>query len=263
MNPIDINVKQLLTTFFTAHHCTILENEDKNINVQLTKEMDLALMNRPFYWQYIESTGNLGQPMRLNFALDKAQTDKITDWIYFGSSRFNQIITHLRRNAQFVRMYEQGNASEREMLQPWLVLNVVITYVGKQSKESLLSIGLNLINGDMKSNMMESLHTKQLAATIADNCYTISPLIRLESAYKRIEKVLYHHVEQMDHTWAMESLQLLEEEIEMIEHFFTSEDEEMKEQEINTVNKRLQPTISFSVLNGGMFYLQNKNASST
>ena len=49
-------------------------------------------------------------------------------------------------------------------LHPWLLLNICIMYEGKQKKEELFSIGLNLINGsfvfehDGKLKKISNLH---------------------------------------------------------------------------------------------------------
>ena len=69
------------------------------------------------------------------------------------------------------------------MLQPWLIVNTLVRYKGKQSKEEMISIGLNLINGVMILDMMEQLNGIALDQSISDQCFTISPLIKIESGY--------------------------------------------------------------------------------
>src|SRR5690625_4556005 len=216
-SPPNINMQQFLTVFFKGNHCKVTV-EDKLIKVRLTKEMDIALMNRPFYWQYVETTGNVGQPMELTFKLD-ANLDT-GEWIHFGSPRFQQICTYLEKSAKFTKLYEMVNVQQNTMLHPWLLTNFCITYEGKQTKEELLSIGLNLINGTFIFNMMERLKKINLQPIISDQCYTISPLIKLNSAFVRIEKMIQEYIVEQDHEWALDSLRLLQEELDMIEHFF-------------------------------------------
>ena len=40
------------------------------MTVQLTIELDKELMNRPFYWHYLEKTGGVPNPMKLTFITD-------------------------------------------------------------------------------------------------------------------------------------------------------------------------------------------------
>ena len=58
-------IHNYLYNFFEANNCEILERSPHLLDVQLTIEMDKLLMNRPFYWHYLEKTGGVPNPMRL------------------------------------------------------------------------------------------------------------------------------------------------------------------------------------------------------
>ncbi len=47
-------IHNYLYNFFEANNCEILERSPHLLDVQLTIEMDKLLMNRPFYWHYLE-----------------------------------------------------------------------------------------------------------------------------------------------------------------------------------------------------------------
>jgi len=65
------------------------------------------------------------------------------------------------------------------------------------------------------------------------------------------------------HDWAVESLQLLQEEMAMIHHFYEIEDNKKEMQkEIDDVEARLQPQITYDVISGGIIYLQESFLSS-
>jgi len=251
MNPFGLDMQQFLTDFYKGHLCTV-SVENKLLTVQLTKKMDIALMNRPFYWQYVEATGNEGQPMELTFKLDPDLDEG--EWIHFGSPRFQQICNYLKKSSKFTQLYEQVNVQQNTMLHPWLLTNFCITYSGKQIKEEIMSIGLNLINGTFIFDMMEHLKKRNFQPTISDRCYTISPLIKLTSGFLRIEKVIQEHIIEQDHQWAVESLKLLQEELDMIEHFFKDKEQELEKEKADIMS-RLQPKISYEVWNGGILYL--------
>lgn len=254
-----VDIEKFLTQFFTANHCEVAQMEPGKISVQLTIEMDKALMNRPFYWQYMESTGNVGEPKKLTFILDPDKIEKEGEWIHFGSPRLEQIYKYLRNTAKFIHLFEEVNVSKNTMLHPWLLLNYCIIYEGKQKKEELFSIGLNLINGTFLLNMMEHLEHIELAPTISDHCYTISPLIKVNSGFLRIENYIHDYVMKQEHDWAIESLKLLQEEIAMIHHFYESDQDnkDEMEKELDDITARLEPHITYEVINGGMIYLRD------
>jgi len=49
-----VEVHNFLERFFRAAECEIVENTPTYLTVDLTIEMDKAIMNRPFYWHYVE-----------------------------------------------------------------------------------------------------------------------------------------------------------------------------------------------------------------
>ncbi|HLR80683.1 MAG TPA: YqhG family protein [Bacillota bacterium] len=255
------NLNTFLSRFFNAHHCTILRNEDGVMTVQLTEEMDQSLMNRPFYWHYVKKMGKMGEPMKLTFITNPSQREQQGEWIHFGSPRLQHILHLLKTRERFTKLFQSvrdRQSLSKTELHPWLVVNIKITYVGQQTKAELFSIGLNLVNGEMKSEMMNHLKHVDLQTTIGDYCYTISPLITIRSGFKRIQSVIDNYVRNKDYEWAHTSQRELKKEIQLLNYFYEGKSEEEKEQqakEIREITKRFKPRISISIINGGLFYL--------
>lgn len=246
-----------LKDFFSVMDCKVTEEPVGMLKINLTEKMDKAFMNRPFYWQYMKSTGQIGKPMTWTLITNPNLREEKGEWIHFGTERWHQIQQFLSNLANFTLLFEQLNPTANTMLQPWLLLNCRIIYEGKQIKEEFFSFGINLIEGKMFGNMMEMLEKTSLAQTISDRCYTISPIIKIESGMKRIESFLDKHVEEQDHTWAVESYQLLEEELAMLHHFYLdAEDSSGKEDEARSLKNRLAPVITYEFMQGGLLYLQ-------
>ncbi|WP_100010674.1 YqhG family protein [Lentibacillus sediminis] len=250
------DLNQFLHDYFQAHECQIMENNNGRLTVKLTEEMDKALMNRPFYWHYIKGTGNPGVPMNLTLITNPEERDKKGEWIHFGSPRLQQILRHLRIHEKYTTQFQQVNASTNTALYPWLVTNVKISYIGKHKRDEIISVGLHLVNGQMKLEMMDKLREIPLQMQIADYCFTISPMIRLKSGFLRIEAVLDSYMENQPKEWAEESRKTLDEEIKLLDYFYTEEDDkEQKDKEIEEIRERYSPRITYEVINGGIFYL--------
>lgn len=253
------NLNTFLQNYFTSHHCEFLQNNDGLLTVQLTEKMDRALMNRPFYWHYVKSTGHPGEPMRLTFITNPDKREEKGEWIHFGSPRLQQIMKHLKQNEKYTKLFQcvdKGNTSTNTALYPWLVCNIKISYQGKQKRDEIISIGLHLMNGRMQLEMMEHLQKVSLQMTISDYCYTISPMIRIDSGYRRIEKVVKNYFQNQSQEWADESLETLQSELQTLKHFYIErEDDEQMKKEINEITERYNPCITYEVINGGIFYL--------
>src|SRR5699024_7924382 len=160
-----------------------------------------------------------------------------------------------KQKSENIKLFQAVDTTFNVPLYPWLVTNIKISYEGKQNKEELFSIGLNLVNGTMKLDMMELLQDIPLHTTISDYCYPISPLIKINSGFIRVENVLDNYIKNQDHQWAAESMHTLHEEIQMVKHFFSEEEKDKLDKEVNELTKRYSPTISYHVINGGLVYL--------
>jgi hypothetical protein len=253
-----INLNAFLENYFAAHHCDILSNQNGVLTVQLNEKMDRALMNRPFYWHYIKKMGRDGDPMKLTLITNQDSLEEKGERIHFGSPRLQQILNHLKENERFTRLFQVVQVNQNTALQPWLVVNIKLSYIGKHKKDEVFSIGLNLINGIMKTEMMESLYKKEFGMQISDFCYTITPIIKPLSGYKRILSVMDQYIQDLDHEWAKESHEELQNEIDMLKHFYQGAPEEELEQmekELQDLNERYLPKIHLNVVNGGIFYL--------
>lgn len=247
---------KFITNFFALNHCKVSTKDEGIVHVQLTEAMDRALMNRPFYWHYMNSTGQQGQPMQVTFIIDPDKRDESGEWIHFGSPRLHQMIYHLKTNAKFTQLFQQIQTKEQTPLYPWLIINMKISYTGKLIKEEIFSIGLNLVSGLMKTNMMDQLKNLSFKLQIPDYCYPISPLIKIPSGFKRIETIFDQYIENQTHSWAIESLQELEQEKQLIHYFFQHEEHSSnKRKKLEEIYLRYMPTITFNVINGGLFYL--------
>ena len=124
-------IHNFLLNYFQANDCAIVENGPGYLTVQLTVELDKELMNRPFYWHYLEKTGGVPNPMKLTFITnqDTAPDNIKGEIIHFGSPRLHQIFASTKNLASYIRLYENHrNQNKQTPLLPWLCLNVKISY---------------------------------------------------------------------------------------------------------------------------------------
>lgn len=251
------NLHEFLKKYFLIHQCEIMTDQEGMLSIQLNEQMDKALMNRPFYWHYMKSSGQIGKPASLTFITNPDKREHQGEWIHFGSPRLQQVFSHLKKANNHIKLFQKVETQQNTPLYPWLLINLKISYKGKYNKDELFSIGLNLINGMMKTDMMEILQDLSLNQTISDFCYPISPLIKVESGFLRITAVIEDYLNNQTHDWANESIYTMKEEIQMVQHFYDHNvEEEQLTKEISDLEKRYTPTISYSIINGGLIYLQ-------
>ncbi|WP_077213952.1 YqhG family protein [Bacillus dakarensis] len=257
-------IHQFLEKYFLANGCEIIENKDGYMTVQLTIELDKELMNRPFYWHYVEKIGGEPNPMKLTFITDQQSVpdDVKGEIIHFGSPRLHQIFQSTKNLAGYIRLYEnhQAGGGQQVPLRPWLGLNVKISYQCDRKRDIFKSLGLQLINGQVVENFHDHLLNVNLTPKIPDYSFTLSPLIMPKSGVFRIENLLKQEIVQEDHQWADEARERWQKDLQLLEHFY--EDLEEKGESYDIEKKALQeqyePKIKISIINGGMFYLTEK-----
>ncbi|WP_017472299.1 YqhG family protein [Amphibacillus jilinensis] len=253
------NLHDFLVTYFTTNHCQVNSNKkDGTLNVQLTEEMDERLMNRPFYWQYVRKLNQVGSPLELKITTQYNKANKDRAYLSFGTERFNKICNDALSKGRFTKLYQSIAPRQQTALYPWLIINVKMSYIGKQQEEDLKSYGIHLINGTIIDQAFEWLEQKEWTTTIPDFCYPITPLIQVRNGYLRIEHFILEQLQAKQHQWAEASYQHLQEEIQLLNY---SKDREQSVDENHYLKEKenlkaiYQPKISLQVINGGMFYL--------
>jgi hypothetical protein len=256
-------IHKFLEKYFVSNHCEIIENRPGYLTVQLTVEIDKELMNRPFYWHYLEKTGGVPNPMKLTFITDrvKAPENIQGELIHFGSPRLHQIFASTKKLAGYIRLYENHQLNQQQVpLLPWLGLNVKISYQCDRKKDIYQSIGLQLINGHMVENFHGRLLSMQLTPKIPDYSFTLSPLVMPKSGVSRIENFFRKQMENENHTWAQEAIERWDKDLQLLNHFYEHEEDKSEsfETEKQALKEQYEPKINISIINGGLFYLTEK-----
>lgn len=255
-------IHQFLKQFFQANDCELIEENEGYMIVQLTIDLDKELMNRPFYWHYVEKTGGVPNPARLTLITDpnKAPQDLKGELIHFGSPRLHQLFSCAKRLSGYIRLYENipGQKNMHTPLRPWLSMNVKISYQCDRKRDVFRSIGLQLINGQLVDNFHQTVNKLNLSAKIPDYAFTLSPLIMPKSGMIRIENTIKQTILQEDHQWAEEAKGRWSKDLKLLEHFYEdAEEDRMESLEIErlALKEQYEPKINVSIINGGLFYL--------
>jgi len=256
-------IQQFLERYFRANECDIVEREDGYMTVQLTIAMDKELMNRPFYWHYIERTGGTPEPVKLTLITKQTEKTKTLhgEQLHFGSPRLHQIFQSAQRRGSYIRLYEKMDATSSVPLHPWLGINAKISYQCDRKKDTILSLGLHLITGTIVEQFHGKLQKLTLTPKIPDYCFTISPIIKPQSGMARLEQYMKKKIAQDDHTWAEKAIARWHEDLALLDHFYEEAEEkpECYYMEKQALEEQYKPKITISIINGGLFYLQPRS----
>jgi hypothetical protein len=252
-------IHDYMNRFFTTTECDVT-NTPYGLDVQLTMDMDKKLMNRPFYWHYLEKTGGIPNPMRMSLItnIDEATDDVQGENIHYGSPRLHQIFSVVKELGGHIRLFEDtATITGNTPLHPWLSLNMRVSYQCDRKKDYIHSFGIHLLSGRIVESFYESLRPLSLTPKIPDYCFTLSPLIKPPSGIKRIEDLLLSMLTKDEHKWAEEAHSRWDHDLQLLEKFYEGVEElpESYEIEKNALQEQYEPKIHTSMINGGLFYL--------
>ncbi|WP_110111302.1 YqhG family protein [Bacillus sp. CGMCC 1.16541] len=261
------DIHHFLKQYFKTNDCEVVQEHPSYLTFQLTIEMDKELMNRPFYWHYVEKTGGTPSPACLTFITDPSFEDKDVkgERIHFGSPRLHQIFASTQKFGSFTHLYESlpSVPSTSKALHPWLGLNVKISYKCDRKRDYIVSLGLHLISGKIVENFQGVLEQQAMSPKISDYCFTLSPLIKPKSGISRLQDYLASAIKQDDHQWAEEARKRWYDDLALLDHFYETAEEvpESYETEKQALQEQYEPTIIIKIVNGGLFYLSEQTAS--
>ncbi|WIY60259.1 YqhG family protein [Bacillus arachidis] len=256
-------IHNYLWDFFEANDCEISQRSPHLLDVQLTIEMDKLLMNRPFYWHYLEKTGGIPNPMKLTLITNPESDGEEGELIHYGSPRLHQIFQTTKELGSYIRLFEEVNlgSTTHTPLHPWLGVNVKVCYQCDRKKDMLHSIGIHLISGTMITNFHETLAKIRLTPKIPDFSFTLTPIIKPQSGLQRIEDALKNFITADDHTWAEEARVRWNHDLSLLNRFYEESEElpESYEIEKQALQEQYEPRITMQIINGGLFYVTAKH----
>lgn len=251
-------IHEYLQQFFQENACQILTQHPHYMNVQLTIEMDKKIMNRPFYWRYVESVGETPSPMRLMLITDLAKfTEGMKgEVVHIGSPRLHQLFRVTREMGSFVKMYER--VSGESVLTPWLGVNVKISYKSHQTKEVLHSLGMNLLTGAVFQEFQESLCTLDVVDELPAQTFLLPFIITPTRALERLDRIIDQLIEKEDRHWVEEAERRRKKDQAVLDYFYEGHEPKPKiyEVEYQAIEERFKPRVLIEVINGGLFYLR-------
>lgn len=255
-------IHNYMQSFFKENHCPILSHHPHYLIVQLTVDMDKKIMNRPFYWQYVESTGDEPNPAQLTFITDKnkLQENIRGEVIHFGSPRLHQLFQLTNELGSFVQMFEQveENPATQPILTPWFGVNYKIAYYSDQTKEMLYSLGINLMTGEIRDGFHETIVGRDLTETAPTNSFQLPYIIKPLRALERLDAIIEQRIQQDDHTWAEEAKQRWKKDLAILEFFYEGVEDmpESYEIEKEAMAQQYEARIKIDIVTGGLFYLK-------
>jgi hypothetical protein len=252
-------LRSFVEDYLQAMDCQMIFSTPNAIHTQLSIEADKDLLNRPFYWMYVEQMQLPPQPQQLylRFKPEQEPDEPTGEWIYDGSPGLQRMYQSARKRGRFVQLFQAAPVIGRNHQLPystWLVINFLLSYICDQKKERLVSLGMNLQTGESRSHVYDWLQTIDWETSLPPRCYLQPPSLSLAKAAARLEQQIADELEAEDHRWAEEANERLASELERLDRYDSEESTDKRRRQLE-ITWQYQPRIQVQVINAGLFHL--------
>jgi hypothetical protein len=237
--------------FFSAVHAKTTFRASDYREYQLPRDVDKELTDRPYYWLWVEQTGQEVEPTTLRLAFSEIALERenkrlhdeawsranqeglsevermffrppLAELVTLGSFRLERIMDAVHRRGQFVCAKPQTQP-HGAVLVPWLLINAVLSYTCDLTQQRFVSMGLCLTNGQIVEGLWEAISRIPMvdvspSEVLADAQLLFEP----EAALLHLQTFLTRKVQTQPHRWAVDARQRLHDDLDQLDVYYNS-----------------------------------------
>lgn len=264
-----VTLRSFTERYLTTNDCHILESTPHYLHTQLSVQADKDIVDRPFYWMYVERMNLPANPVQFCFVFDPEHPPEgmRSEYLFYGSPRFRQLLRSAQKQGRFVRLYQEpagwtSYSTASKGYTPWLCINSMVSYVCDQKRDKIASFGINLQTAEVCPNFFEQLEQMKWTHKLPEKRHTLSPRMTIAEAVGELEYALAEELTNEEHQWANDAMGRLNEELSQVESFFPIMEKQSDEQKIASAARRREciwqyhPRVEIKLINAGLFYLE-------
>lgn len=247
--------------YFNSVGAELQYHDDDYLEYKLPQDVDKEMTERPYYWIWVEKTGQEPKPsiMRLAFSdVAEARENKrirdaaieeagpyLTDlqkqyfvapkseFVTLGSFRLDKIYASLDNRGKFASVMP-ANAYANTPLVPWLVVNLRVSYCSDITEQQLLSYGICLQNGQRIQNfydMIRNIAMKPMNPSVVASRMKLD----IREAIAELKSNLEMQMNGQPHRWALDAKNRLKRDIEQLNTYYDSLKPQLAEDQVDAV----------------------------
>ncbi|QQE76987.1 YqhG family protein [Alicyclobacillus sp. SO9] len=242
--------------FFAAVKASTRYRAPNYREYELPRDVDKELTDRPYYWLWVEQTGQEVEPTRLRLAFTSealerenerlhdeawanvnAETMTDVERMFFrpptaellslGGFRLDKIINSVLGRGQ-VACVRPKHCTDDVALVPWLLLNAVVSYKCDFTKQEFVSLGVCLLNQQIVDGFFDAISHIPMESVTVQTLAGQSPGIKgdaaslLEDGFLLLQQHLNRKLVHQPHRWAEEARQRLDDDLEQLDVYYAS-----------------------------------------
>lgn len=209
--------------YFTGVGATIMESPAGTLCVELPREVDKELTDRPFFWMWAEAMNEnppntvlyltFTDDASITHVPDGAKVERMTPGCY----RMLRIMTSAKSHGAFASAYEMA-----PVVTPYAILTVKISYISDRRKDVLEAFAVDLRDYRITANVMPDLMARRLHDDRPLGAKILPVPVDFDQVFQLVMDCVRTRVEESDHAWAREATRRLQSELADLDAYYAS-----------------------------------------
>ncbi|UOF90131.1 YqhG family protein [Fodinisporobacter ferrooxydans] len=154
--------------YFEAVGASIYREEPQYLQVELPRDVDKELIERPFFWKWAEAMGQHVEPtiLHLIFSPDKKPQDAARlHYVGLGSQQLLKIFQSAKKRGRIVRLFETGKKSGSGSYIPYLIATIKISYLSDRRRDIFTCDAVEMQSGVILTDVWGHLAARTYQAS--------------------------------------------------------------------------------------------------
>ncbi len=217
------NLYDFCYRYFKHVGATILPSVTSTINVELPRDVDKELTDRPFYWMWIDAMNEMPPNTVLHLVFEgsdvqpKDPENPKPEMITPGCYRMQRILQSAKTRGMFAAAYEQA-----QILSPFALFIAKISFISDLRQDFLESYAIDLRDFQIYGNVMDDLFQRDLRDERPTAAQVLPIAINMDQLFHIVNQCIELDVQARDHSWAKEARNRLNSELKRLDVYYDS-----------------------------------------
>jgi hypothetical protein len=218
-------IQDFCRRYFQAVKAPILRDEPDYLEVELPRDVDKELIDRPWHWMMVETIykdiPNTVKHLIFEPNVEKEGMER-PEYLTWGSLFLSKMLDSTRKRGSCTCGYQQGSLLTGTTLVPVLMMTCKLSLVADRCREEIVSYGVHLLTGEVVHDFYERVEGLTFTPQPSQLVQVETAKLSMKQGFRKIRDQVQREIQAMDHQWAMDAQDNLTREKEQLETYYQS-----------------------------------------
>ncbi|PWK06299.1 YqhG family protein [Tumebacillus permanentifrigoris] len=218
-------IQDFCRRYFQAVKAPLLQDEPAYLQVELPRDVDKELIDRPWHWMMVETIyKDIPNTVKhLIFQQDLQREDmERPEYLTFGSLFLSKMIDSTKKRGSCTCGYQQGAMLTGTTLVPVLMITCKLSLIADRCRDEIVSYGVHLLTGEVYHDFYERVEGLTFTPQPSQLVQVETAKLSMQQGFTKIRDQVHSEIQAMNHTWAIDAQDNLSREREQLETYYQS-----------------------------------------